>query len=52
VGKFPHTRKITLWQRNENSEPFAFTEKELALQERLRARLELSRHLRAKDEAR
>jgi hypothetical protein len=44
----PHTRVLTLWQRNENGEPFAFTEKELALQERLRARLELSQHYERK----
>ena len=38
----------TVTERKKDQEPFAFTEKELALQERLRARLELSRRYERK----
>ena len=46
--KVPGILVITLQERSKDDGPFAFTEEELALQERLRARLELSRRYERK----
>jgi len=42
------THVFTFSERKENEEPFPFTEEDVALQERLRARMELSRRYERK----
>jgi len=47
-GKVPGTLVVTWQERSKDEGPFAFTEEDVALQERLRARMELSRRYERK----